>query len=146
MIFLASIFGGSPSTSSAFGSAPVFGGPPALGKTSSIFGQKSPPPLVVVPTEDKPEEAEVEAAPQGQPIEVVASTSSASEKQKAPKISRTPIVWSPPSSQGQSAPTSTQAQAAAPAQRARGRGTARRSRVGRGGPAARGTRGGSSAS
>ena len=105
---------------------------------------------MVVPTEDKPEEAstssEVEAAPQGQPIEVVASTSSASEKQKAPKISRTPIVWSPPSSQGQSAPSSTQAQAAAPAQRARGRGTARRSRAGRGGPAARGTRGGSSAS
>ena len=151
LIFIsASIFGGSASTSSAFGSAPVFGGPPNLGKpasgSASIFGAtKSPTPAgAVVPTEDKPEEggpsssSEVEV--QGQSIEVVASSSS--ERQRAPKISRTPIIWSsPPGASGAPAPpVAPPAAAPSASQRARGRGTARRSRPGRG-AATRGTRG-----
>lgn len=113
----------------------------AAGPTSIFGATKSPTPASGAPTEDKPEEVSSEVEVQGQPIEVVASSSS--EKQKAPKISRTPIIWSsPPGAQAQ-APPSAAPPAAAPsgaARGVRGRGTARRSRPGRG-AATRGTRG-----
>ena len=131
----------SASTSSSIFGSPMKGGQEGIDRTNVDFGATakvfgSAP---VFASKTKPEEAAAVADTTQQP----SSSSEAPKPQGArSKISRTPIVWSPPGTSGSaqsSGPAQPSTSSAAPPVRGRGTATARRSR--RPGGGTRGTRG-----